>query len=110
MGVAKVNAYKLYTEMYDAEKSRKETGLPPRWSHREFIRELIFDMMTYSPSSTSNKHSLSDIGDDNDSLASSVCSSRHSLSAAACFDDNDNDESKDDFNCASGIESALKKF
>ena len=47
IGVARVNAYKLYFEMYDDAKRKKEKGLPPKWSHREFIHELIFDLMSF---------------------------------------------------------------
>jgi hypothetical protein len=41
--VATTNAYKLYEELYKEAKAQKKEGLPPKWSHLEFIEELCFD-------------------------------------------------------------------
>ena len=47
IGVARVNAYKIYVEMFDDAKRQKEKDLPPLWNHREFIHELVLDLMSY---------------------------------------------------------------
>jgi hypothetical protein len=33
IGVAGVNAYKIYDVMYEEEKKKEKGGLPPKWSH-----------------------------------------------------------------------------
>ena len=45
LGVGLVNAWKIYNAMYDAEERLKKGGLPKRWTHREFVVELILDMI-----------------------------------------------------------------
>lgn len=50
LGVATTNAWKMYEEMYDEEKARikknkAKKDLPPKWTHQEFIIELINDLM-----------------------------------------------------------------
>ena len=108
LGVAKVNAYKLYVEMHDAEKRAKRERLPPKWSHREFIQELVIDMMKIS-TITSNKRSSSEMEDDN-SLSVSMHTSVHSSSGNGAANDNDDDDDEDDFFCDSGIVDVLKKY
>ncbi len=46
--MARVNAYKIYCEVYDDEKKKKQSGMPVQWSHREFIHGLILDVMNYN--------------------------------------------------------------
>jgi hypothetical protein len=45
IGVAGVNAYKIYEVMYDEEEAKKTPGLPPRWTHARFLEELIYDFI-----------------------------------------------------------------
>jgi hypothetical protein len=45
VGVAGVNAYKIYEVMYDEEEAKKTSGLPPRWTHARFLEELIYDFI-----------------------------------------------------------------
>ena len=106
LGVARVNAWKIYNELYDAEKKEKREGLPLKWSHREFIHEMIINMMKYPQSSRSNKRTMSDINDDDESLTSSLISTRSSSFLGMTA--NNDDESEDDFYCESGIAASLK--
>jgi hypothetical protein len=73
IGVAGVNAYKIYDALYDEEKKSKRPGLPPKWTHAEFLEELVYDFLL--PGQT-KKHVdlLRDI--DNASLAASVRTTR----------------------------------
>jgi hypothetical protein len=45
IGVAGVNAYKIYDVLYDEQKKLKLPGLPPKWSHAEFLEELVYDFL-----------------------------------------------------------------
>ena len=45
IGVAGVNAYKIYEVMYDEEEAKKMPGLPPRWTHARFMEELLYDII-----------------------------------------------------------------
>jgi hypothetical protein len=45
IGVAGVNAYKIYKVIYDKENAKKMPGLPPRWTHARFLEELIYDFI-----------------------------------------------------------------
>jgi hypothetical protein len=45
IGVAGVNAYKIYEVMYDEEEVKKTPGLPPRWTHARFLEELVYDFI-----------------------------------------------------------------
>ena len=81
LGVARVNAYKIYCEMWEAEKLQKRQGLPPKWSHREFIQELVLDLMGHSTVDTSRKRKRSsntNLDGDEQSRQSSSCSTRRS--------------------------------
>jgi len=44
IGVAGVNAWKVYGTYYDEEK-KKGTRLPPKWSHVEFLEQLVYDFL-----------------------------------------------------------------
>ena len=106
LGVAKVNSYRLYVEMHDAEKRAKRERLSPKWSHHEFIQELVVIVSTI----TFNKYSSSEMDNDN-SLSVSMHTSRHSLSGNGTANDNDDDDDdEDDFFCDSGIVDNLKKY
>jgi hypothetical protein len=45
VGVAGVNAYKIYEVMYDEEEAKKTPGLPSRWTHARFLEELVYDFI-----------------------------------------------------------------
>jgi hypothetical protein len=45
IGVAGVNAYKIYKVLYDKEDAKKTPGLPPWWTHAMFMEELVFDFI-----------------------------------------------------------------
>ena len=108
LGVAKVDAYWLYVEMHDAKKRAKRERFPPKWSYREFIQELVIDMMKIS-NITSYKCLSSKMYNDN-SLAVSMHTSRHSSLGNSVANNNDDDDNKDDFFFDSGIVDVLKKY
>ncbi|KAL3765452.1 hypothetical protein ACHAWO_011534 [Cyclotella atomus] len=66
IGVAAINAYKLYDEMYERKKAGNCT-LPPKLDHLEFIEELIYDFFGWDTNS-----SVSTAIDDSASTAASV--------------------------------------
>ena len=41
IGVAGVNAYKIYAVLHEDKKKSKRPGLPPKWTHAEFLEELV---------------------------------------------------------------------
>ena len=45
IGVAGVNAYRIYEVIYDEEEAKKMLGLPKRWSHAKFLEELVYDFI-----------------------------------------------------------------
>jgi hypothetical protein len=45
IGVAGVNAYKIYKVLYDEEDAKKTPGLPPWWTHTRFLEELVYDFI-----------------------------------------------------------------
>jgi hypothetical protein len=45
IGVAGVNAYKIYTVMYAEEKAKKKGKMPRKWTHAQFLEELAYDMI-----------------------------------------------------------------
>ena len=62
IGVAGVNAYRIYEVMYDEEVAKGTPGIPPRWSHARFLEELVYDFifpnrsMNKSSDDSTNKH------------------------------------------------------
>jgi hypothetical protein len=44
IGVAATNAYKIYDRLYEEHKNKKKP-LPPKWTHLQFLEELIHDFM-----------------------------------------------------------------
>ena len=77
IGVAGVNAYKIYKVLYDKEDAKKTLGLPPRWTHGRFLEELFYDFnfprrsktnVVIDPESTGNSDSSAR------TEASSICS------------------------------------
>ncbi len=45
IGVAGVNAYKIYEVMYEEERKKGTPGLPPKWTHACFLEELVYDFI-----------------------------------------------------------------
>ena len=46
IGVAGVNAYKMYDVLYDEQKKEKRPGLPPKWTHAQFLEfEEFYDFI-----------------------------------------------------------------
>jgi hypothetical protein len=77
IGVACVNAYKIYKVLYDKEDAKKTPGLPPWWRHARFLEELVYDFIipgrsknnvVINPESTGNSDSSAR------TEASSICS------------------------------------
>ncbi len=106
--MASVNAYKLYDNMYDEEKRRRANaqrrsgsrgGMPRKWTHLEFMTELVYDLIF--PGQTSVH--LSRIGELDDR---SIDSTR-SLSSFTSVDDAQLEE-EIDLDCDSGREKYLE--
>ena len=45
IGVAHTNAYIMYCRMYEEEAAKKKEGLPKKWTHLEFLTELVYDFI-----------------------------------------------------------------
>ena len=45
IGVAGVNAYKIYETIYEEEVAKKTPNLPPKWTHARFLEELVYDFV-----------------------------------------------------------------
>jgi hypothetical protein len=89
IGVAGVNAYKIYKVMYDEEvaKGMLGMGIPPRWSHAKFLEELVYDFIfpkrstnkSDNSTNTTSIHSFSSFGqssgdkDDNGGVYDLTC-------------------------------------
>ena len=103
IGVAGVNAYKIYDALHDEEKKSKRPGLPPKWTHAEFLEELVYDFLL--PGQT-KKHVdlLRDI--DNTSLAASVRTTR-SFSMYGSV--RQSGEEEHDLSCVEGRKAFFKK-
>jgi hypothetical protein len=106
IGVAGVNGYKIYEVLYDDEKKEGRINLPAKWTHAEFLEELVSDLLIPEQS---KKHVdlLRQMEDNN--LASSVnltCSFRTLSDAAASVSD---EYEETDLSCRSGMRAYLKK-
>ena len=102
IGVAGVNAYKIYTCLYEEEKKLHTQGLPPKWSHMQFLEELVYDLLL--PGQT-RRHVDVLRGVDDSSLAASARSTR-SLSLHGSMTGGPT-EIEHDFSCPSGVETYL---
>ncbi len=40
-----MNAYKIYETIYDKEVAKKMPNLPPKWTHAQFLEELVYDFV-----------------------------------------------------------------
>ena len=103
IGVAGVNAYKIYAVLHEDKKKSKRPGLPPKWTHAEFLEELVYDFLL--PGQT-KKHVdlLRDI--DNSSLAASVRTT-HSFSMYGSA--RQSGEEEHDLSCVEGRKAFFKK-
>jgi len=45
IGVAGVNAYKINKTIYEEEVAKKMPNLPPKWTHAQFLEELVYDFV-----------------------------------------------------------------
>jgi hypothetical protein len=103
IGVAGVNAYKIYDVLYDKQKTLKLPGLPPKWTHAEFLEELVYDFLLLGQT---RRHVDVLRGMDDSSLAASVRTTRSfSLHGSQS---GRSTEVEDDFSCPSGVETYLK--
>ena len=50
LGVATTNAYKMYERMYEDERARRRP-LVKKWSHLEFLEQLVYDFMGWEDDS-----------------------------------------------------------
>jgi len=91
IGVAQMNAYKIYVTMWEEETNKERMDLPVKWMHGEFIKQLVvYDMMF--PWQTK-------LHDKNDDGMASIDESSH-LQAK--------DDREWDFSCQEGINTFLK--
>ena len=108
IGVASVNAFKMYESMYEEEIQHhgnqriQSTGIPKKWTHLEFIVELVYDLVF--PGKT--QLHLQSIKDSDDR---SICSTRTLSSFESVVDKAQLDEEVD-LNCDSGRDDYLKKM
>ena len=75
IGVARVNAYKIYEAMWDEERAKGRMDLPAKWTAGEFIEQLAYDMMF--PAQTLVHRQLLRREEDLDTLASKDALSLH---------------------------------
>ena len=97
IGVVGINAYTIYKALYDEQKKEKMPGLPPKWTHAQFLEELVYGFML--PGQV-RKHVDLLGGTDDASLPLSVQKS-HAFSLygshASLFTD------ENDLSCATGV-------
>ena len=43
--MAGVNGWKVYDALYEEQKKEKRPGLPQKWSHAEFLEQLVYDFI-----------------------------------------------------------------
>ena len=98
LGVAASNAWKIYKAQYDNAKEDGEVVLPPKWSHRVFLEELVYDMLSPLEAGDHAKR-LKEM--DDDTIAS--FKSAKQLSAFSQSKKYVNDEEEYDFTCPSDV-------
>ena len=81
LGVASVNAYKIYGSIYDDDVMRGRVGLPRKWTHAEFLQELVFDLLL--PEQSKKHVSFIERNPDDTTPLSVALSRMNSLSATA---------------------------
>ena len=109
IGVASVNAYKMYDSMYEMEKAERakarrrsgaKGGMPKKWTHLEFMTELVYDLIYPTQTATH----LSTIGEFDDRSIDST----KSLSSFASVNESQLEEEVD-LDCSKGRETYLEK-
>jgi hypothetical protein len=103
IGVAGVNAYKIYDVLHNKQKALKIPGLPPKWTHAEFLEELVYDFLLLGQM---RRHVDVLRRMDDSSLAWSVWTTL-SFSLYGSQPGQSTDV-EDDFSCPSGVETYLK--
>ena len=82
IGVVRVNAYKIYEFMWNEQKATGRTDLLVKWTHAEFIEQLVYDLI-FPQQTLAHRESLKMTTDDDEdsSVAASLSSfGRSSLS------------------------------
>ena len=64
-----MNTFKIYGSIYDDDVMRGRVGLPWKWTHAEFLQELVFDLLLPEQS---KKHVSFIERNPDDTMASSV--------------------------------------
>jgi hypothetical protein len=89
IGVAGVNAYKIYETIYEEEVAKKTPNLPPKWTHARFLEELVYDFVFPGRSRTKSSADTASTG-----------SSAHSFSVS--YRDGDDGEDVYDLRSSGG--------
>ena len=103
IGVAGVNAYKIYDVLNDEQKKEKRPGLHTKWTHAQFLEELVYDFIL--PGHV-RKHV--DVLEDTDD-ASLALSIRKSSSFSLYGSQASGSTNKHDLTCATGVKKFLEK-
>ena len=93
----------LQYTLYDKQKKEKRPGLPPKWTHAQFLEELVYDNML--PGQVRKHDDLLE-GSDDASLALPVWKSHlfplYGSQASWSTDEHD-------LNCSTGVKEILEK-
>jgi hypothetical protein len=105
VGVASVNAFKMYDSMYEEEKEKRGerrstsgVGMPKKWTHLEFMVELVYDLI-FPGRTCAHLRTIGELDD------RSISSTR-TLSSFKSVDEAQLDEDVD-LNCNTGREEYL---
>jgi hypothetical protein len=104
IGVARVNAYKIYAAMWDEEKKKGRMDLPAKWTAGEFIEQLVYDMMFPNQTLLHRRMLQRDEDLDESSIEGRSLSSFGSSTGLQPEDDREWD-----FSCKQGINEFLKE-
>jgi hypothetical protein len=102
LGVAQVNAYKIYQYMWDEEKVKGKGDLPEKWSHDKFIKQLVYDLIFPEQTVVHREALLREEEDD-------LSVSRRSLSSFGGSSLQEEEEREWDFSCNRGINKFLTR-
>ena len=105
IGVAASNAWKMYDLMYERQKKSSHGNLPPKWSHLEFLEQLVYDLL--SPRACGDHVTTLRSMDDGNYHAS--VRSTKTLSVFSGHNSRLYDHEEWDFTCDSGIQSYNEK-
>jgi hypothetical protein len=101
LGVPQVNAYKIYQYMWDEEKAKERRDLPEKWSHAEFIEQLVYDLI-FPEQTVVHQEALQEEEDD-------LSVSRRSLSSVSGTSLQEEEDREWNFSCNSGINQFLAR-